>query len=460
MEKAPNIILIMTDQQRWDCLSAATGGWGRTPTLDRLIAEGVYFEQCYCTAPSCVPSRASFFNMQWAETVGTMKNGDRWTRSWVEQFQSTGYRTYNVGKMHTQPLNAPCGFDQRFIVENKDRFFRPRFYDDWDIHLHQLGIEYPTRLTYSKRDDYDEALGAYEWSLDEALHWDPYVGRNARWLIKEHVQDKPLFMQIGFPGPHPPYDPPKRYLDKIDPDSMPEAIPFEHEKEIPAHYDYRHVMMGSHDAIHWCGEPTKDQIRKLRHHYAANMLMIDDQIAGIIDTLEAVGMLDNSIIVFSSDHGDSLGDHGQIQKWTMHDCITRVPAIFWAPGRLPQGLRIDKLIQQMDLVPMIFELAGVPLADSHDAVNAMRTLDGAAGREYVFAEHGCCNMLKNIDKMTMVRNDEWKLVDYPGCDYGELYDMINDPEETDNLWNNPDYADIQMKLQEQADIFNKKGAIK
>jgi arylsulfatase A-like enzyme len=353
-------------------------------------------------------------------------------------------------------MNAPCGFDQRFIVENKDRFHRPRFYDDWDIHLHQLGVEYPTRLTYAKRDDYPTALGAYEWHLPENLHWDAYVGRNAEWLIRDYVQDKPLFMQIGFPGPHPPYDPPQRYLDMIDPETLPEASPFDRDCEIPVHYEYRHVMMDGHDAIQWSDEPTRDQLKRLRHHYAANMLMIDEQINAIIGALEETGMLENSVIVFTSDHGDNLGDHGQIQKWTMHDAVTRVPTITWAPKRLPQGRRIDSLIQQMDLAPMLFELAGIELDQTHDALNAMRTLDGETIREFVYAEHGGCNMLKNIDKMSMVRSRNWKLVDYPGMDYGELYDMKTDPLETINLWNSLDHGDIQTEFQRQADAFNQK----
>ncbi len=435
MFESPDILFIITDQQRWDTLSCAKGGWGHTPHLDRLAAEGAYFEQCYCAAPSCVPSRASLFNLQRPSTIGAMKNGDTWTTSWVEHFQNAGYRTFNVGKMHTQPFDTPCGFEQRFVVENKDRFFLPRYYDDWDRHLKQLGVQPPNRASYQKHPDYETALGAYEWTLPKELHWDNFVPNTAKWLIDE-LGDEPLFLQIGFPGPHTPYDPPPEYLDRIDESQIPLPPDYAPANEIPPLREYRDVMIhGNHDGIHWTEHPTAEQIKRLRKHYAANVHMIDEQIGEVLQKLEKRGKLDNTIIVFTSDHGDALGDQRQIQKWTMHDHNTRIPALVWAPGRLPAGTRCKELISQMDLIPMLFELAGVPLDDHGEAINAREVLDGSRpGRAHVYAEHGRCNMLPSIDHVEMIRTTEWKLVHYANRDYGELYDLNADPHELDNLW--------------------------
>jgi len=448
MSEQPDILFIITDQQRWDTISCATNGWGHTPNIDRLAAEGVYFEQCYCAAPSCVPSRASLFNMQWPSKLGAMKNGDRWTTSWVEHFQSAGYRTFNVGKMHTQPFDAACGFEQRFVVENKDRFFLPRYYDDWDRHLKQLGIRPPNRESYQKHPDYETALGAYEWSLPKELHWDYFVPNTAKWLINE-LGDEPMFLQVGFPGPHTPYDPPAEYLERIDADQIPLPAEYSPDNEIPPLKEYREVMMhGNHDGIYWTEHPTNEQIKRIRKHYAANVNMIDEQIGSLLQALEKRGRLDNTIIVFTSDHGDALGDHRQIQKWTMQDYNTRVPAIVWAPGRLQANQRSNELISQMDLVPMLFELAGVALPDHGGAINANEVLQGKqSGREYVYAEHGRCNMLPSIEHMEMIRTKDWKLVHYKDRDYGELYDLQADPEEVNNLWDKAEYTSIRAELE-------------
>lgn len=449
MSERPDILFIITDQQRWDALSCAQGGWGHTPNIDRLAQEGVYFEQCYCAAPSCVPSRASFFNLRWPSEMGAMKNGDQWTTSWVEHFQEAGYRTFNVGKMHTQPFDAPCGFEQRFIVENKDRFFLPRYYDDWDRFMKQSGTPAPNRASYLKHPDYKDRLGAYEWSLPQDLHWDRFVPNTAKWLLDEIQGDAPLLLQIGFPGPHTPYDPPAEYLDKIDAEQIPLPAPYDSQDEIPPLSEYRRVMMENNiDGIYWTEHPSDAQIRRVRQHYAANVHMIDEQIGQLIEKLKVRGRLDNTIIVFTSDHGDALGDHRQIQKWTMHDYNTRVPAIVWAPGRLNANQRCDSMISQMDLVPMLFELAGVPLPDQGHAINANEVLDQKrSGRDFVFAEHGRCNMLPSIDHMAMIRTTEWKLVHYRNRDYGELYDLKNDPEELNNLWGQVTHQSIQAELE-------------
>ncbi|MDQ8194062.1 sulfatase-like hydrolase/transferase [Coraliomargarita sp. SDUM461004] len=446
----PDILLIITDQQRWDSITCADHGWGHTPNIDRLANEGVYFEQCYCAAPSCVPSRASFFNMQWPSKIGPMKNGDLWKTSWVQLFKDTGYRTLNVGKMHTQPFDAKCGFDQRFIVENKDRFNEPRFYDDYDKHLKQLGKTPPNRLTTPRAPDYTTNLGAFAWPLDKELHYDYYVAKTAKWLL-DGLDDSPLFMQIGFPGPHTPYDPPAEYLNLIDESKIPFPPEYEPGDEILPLKQYRQIMIeGNHDGIMWNERPTSEQLRRLRKYYAANVAMIDEQIGEIIAKQEANGRLDNTIIIFTSDHGDSLGDHRQIEKWTMYDENIRVPAIIWAPGRLKEGQRSKQLIAQMDLVPMLFELAGVQLEDSGDAINAKSVLENKRPeREYVYAEHGGCTQLPDIECMTMIRNKEYKLVHYPNRDYGELYNLIEDPYELSNLWNSKSHASIRSNLERQ-----------
>ena len=452
----PNIILFITDQQRFDTIGALNAPQVRTPHLDRLVREGVAFDQCYCTAPSCVPSRASFFNLRFPHELGVYHNGCPWETSWVETLRAAGYHTVNVGKMHTVPMDAPAGFDQRFVVENKDRplrLDRPHggFYDEWDKFLNNSGVRKPSRETYrDEHPEYEIALGAYEWPLAEQYHPDVFVGAMAKWLVEQRRSDAPLFLQVGFPGPHPPYDPPGRLLRTYDDVDLPvpEVTDEEMALQPPPHRQYRSEMVrGNHDAVRWRDRPSREQLLRLRRHYAANVTLIDEQIGQTMDALERKGLLENSVVVFMSDHGDCLGDHGHVQKWTMYDCITRQPAIVWAPGRLAAGVRSDALLQQMDLVPMLFEFAGVDLPSAGSAISALPVAQGEShGRDAVFAEHTADNILKSVKLVSMVRTREWKLVHYLDQDFGELYDLVSDPGEVRNVWDDPIHTAAKHEL--------------
>ena len=451
----PNIILIMTDQQRYDTIGALGYPHMRTPNLDRLAQEGVIFEQCYCAAPSCVPSRAGFFNVQYPHNLRVYHNGCPWDRSWVMRFQAAGYHTVNVGKMHTVPLDASCGFDQRFVVENKDRplrLDRPHgsFYDEWDRYLNNSGVRKPSRHTYrAEHPDYETALGAYEWPLEERYHSDVFVGTMAEWFIEQRESESPFFLQIGFPGPHPPYDPPARLLKQYEDVHIPvpEVGDDELANQTPPHAAYRQEMIGeNHDAVRWHERPTQKQLARLRRHYAANVTLIDEQVGRILEALERKGYLENAVVLFTSDHGDCLGDHGHIQKWTMYDAITRVPTLVWAPESLPAGKRVDDLVQQMDLAPMLFELAGLE-PPKGSAVSALPVALGErAGRKAVFAEHSADNILKEVEVITMIRTCDWKLVHYLDQPWGELYDLRDDPGEVRNLWADPVHDGVRQAL--------------
>ena len=172
--------------------------------------------------------------------------------------------------------------------------------------------------------------------------------------------------------------------------------------------------------------------------------MIDEKIGQILSALEAKGYLENGIVIFTSDHGDALGDHGHSQKWTMYDIITRMPLIVWAPGRFPAeseagGKKIDHLCQLMDLGPTILALADIPIPESMEAESLLPALEGAPwqGRSHVFAEHSRDGILQETEFMTMVRSRDWKLVHFLDEPFGQLFDLVNDPAEVHNLWDDP-----------------------
>lgn len=452
-EKRPDIILIITDQQRYDTIRALGFPHVETPVLDRLAAEGVAFTNCFVTAPSCAPSRASLFTGYYPHTTGIFKNADSWRRSWVEQMAASGYHCVNVGKMHTMPFETPLGFHERYVVENKDRYLEGRYYfDEWDKALAARGLVKQQRELYRKRPDYAERLGAFEWELPEDTHPDVFVGNMARWWIDTYPRTQPLFLQIGFPGPHPPYDPIPRYakpylgkdlpIDPVSEDDLAGQPP-------PFQAMRRHNAEVDHDSVVHLLDPTPEQRHRQRAYYLANVTMIDEMVGRILETLERKGYLENAVVIFTSDHGDCLTDHGHSQKWTMYDTITRVPAIVWAPGRCHPGHREDGLCQLMDLGPTILELAGIEGPKTMEAVSLVPALDGPGrwtGREAVFAEHSRDGILQETEFMTMVRTQEWKLVHFLDEPFGQLFDLREDPGEVRNLWDQPGAADRKAEL--------------
>ena len=196
-------------------------------------------------------------------------------------------------------------------------------------------------------------------------------------------------------------------------------------------------------------QPTEQQRHRQRAYYLANVTMIDEKVGQIIESLERKGYLDDSIIIFTSDHGDCLSDHGQSQKWTMYEQITRVPMIIWAPGRFGDARVVDALIQQMDLGPTILQWAGLDPPPDWEAISLNDALHGNADfapREFVYCEQVKDAILTHCEFMTMVRDKTHKLVHYLDEPDGQLFDLQSDPDELENLWDRSDAAADKARL--------------
>jgi arylsulfatase A-like enzyme len=448
----PNIVFVITDQQRYDTVNALGFPHVDTPHMDRLVHEGVAFTQCFVAAPVCASSRASLFTGLYPHTTGILKNADTWRRSWVERLATAGYHCVNVGKMHTWPYDAPAGFHERYVVENKDRYLEGRhWFDEWDKALAARGLVKQQREFYRQRPDYDECLGAFTWDLPEDTHSDFFVGNFAQWWLRTKPKQEPLFLQVGFPGPHPPYDPVPRHLENY----LERDVPLQEVTEAdlasqppPFQVMRQHNVDVDHDSVVHNLEPTREQRLRQRRHYLANVTMIDEKLGELMDALEATGYLENTVIIFTSDHGDCLTDHGHSQKWTMYDTIVRVPLMVWAPGRFEGGRQVEGMLQSMDVGAAILEMAGVELPEFFEARSVLPVLEGGewSGREHVFAEQPRDGIYSDGPFMTMVRGRDWKLVHFLDASYGQLFDLKNDPDEMKNLWDVPAAAARKEEL--------------
>ena len=449
----PHIIFIITDQQRFDTIRALGFDYMETPNLDRLVNEGVSFNDCHISAPSCAPSRASLFTGYYPHTTGILRNADAWNHSWVENLADSGYRCINVGKMHSYPYHSPLGFHERYVVENKDRYLEERYYfDEWDKALRARGLVKQQRELYRQLDNYENSLGAFDWELPEDMHPDMFVGDTAAWWIKTKPKtDQPLFLEIGFPGPHPPYDPTREEAEKYLSKDLPllDVTDEELDGQPPVFKEMRdHNTKVDHDSVVHKLKPTQEERHRQRAYYLANVTMIDRKIGEILEALEDKGYLENAVVIFTSDHGDCLTDHGHSQKWTMYDTITRMPMIVWSPGRFDGGRTVHGLCQQMDIGPTIMELAETEVPATMEAQSLLPALQGEhwTPRDYVYAEHGRDGILTDTEFMTMVRSDEWKLVHFVDDTHGQLFNLKDDPDEVNNLWDDPTCAEKKQEL--------------
>lgn len=462
----------MTDQQRADTIGALNAPWMRTPNLDRLATEGTAFTECFVNSPVCVGARASLFTGKYPHGCQVFSNFQPWQPTWVNLLADSGYHCVNIGKMHINPYDAPGGFHQRLIVENKDRplFLEERdraIYDEWDKALRARKLLKPSRYNRYATDPagYKEALGAFSWHLDEDMHPDNFIGDTVCWWIGDRKNSDPLFLQIGFPGPHPPYDPTPDALQAYSNVDIP--VPFVSESEIRSQPRAQQTLRDNmiefnFDSIAWRRNVSSEDLLRLRRHYAANVSMIDYQVGRILNALDARGYLDNAIVIFTSDHADALGDHGHIQKWTMYDTVVRVPLIFWSKNLPIKSFINSDLVQLFDVAPTILEVAGLEIPQDFEARSlwgAMSDSGNYQARDAVYSELAKDHIQTGSEFILMRRDKRWKIVLYLDDHEGELYDLEADPGETNNLWNVEKNRVIREELAQESIKWLARGAL-
>lgn len=443
-DKRPNIILIMPDQQRADTLGCAGNGHMITPNLDKLGEEGVIIDRCFTQGACCMPARAAFFSGKYAHQLDILTNVGKWDGedTWVKQLTEAGYQTACIGKMHLKPWRSPCGFEYRFVCENKNEPFGPDVEpDEWVKYLAEHGLERPLDYPTTMPDFFDR-MGDVDFPLDEKFHEDVFIGGKAVEWIEQRRDDRPLFLYVGFAGPHDPYDTPRRYKDMYSDRDIPApvAVPGERAGKPPEH----DAAMAAYETAATestirLSHATPERIGRMRAAYYAGVTLIDEWVGNILDALKQRNLLDDAVVIFCSDHGDALGDNEMIYKWFMYDSMTRVPMLLWGPGYFSRS-RPDAMVEYFDTGPTILELAGVEIPPDIEGRSFLPLLKGDrsfAGKEYVFCEE------KHI---VMVRGRDWKLVYYNQKPYGELYDLAADPHESVNLWDDPEYRERKERL--------------
>jgi len=431
----PNVLLITADHLRYDTVGHNGDPVIQTPGMDRLAAEGARLSRFFVQNPVCQPSRASLMTGRYPRHHGVRWNGNRLDENemtMVEFFKNKGYTTASVGKHHvsqkrfTDSLDhAEAGGIRRNWSERADGCYTVTDPNPFEQYVRSCGHEYQTGYALP---GFRERLGAVPSDLPEDCHLDAYVGSKGCEYLQQVDSAQPFFMWLGFYGPHHPYVPSGRFARMYDPDGLP---PFQRAADDIAKKPVEYSLYFGEESHKYRGFPqAPDRVyREMKAAYYGMVSQLDWQLGLVLDALEERGLADNTIVAFTSDHGEFLGDHGIPAKAPfLLDCMLHVPCIIRTPGG-PRGATVGALTESVDLFPTLADLAGFASPEWVQGRDLAPVVAGADGdfvaRDAVYAEA--------VDKRS-IRTEEWKLVHYPGKPWGELYDLSSDPHELNNLY--------------------------
>jgi len=433
----PNIVFLMADQMRGDFLGCAGNAAVHSPNLDRLAAEGVRFARAYSSAPSCTPARAAILTGQspWGHgMLGYARVAPRYPHELPRLMDAAGYYPYAIGKNHFHPQRNLHGYagaelDESGRRENAD------FESDYHRWFRETAPELDPDATGVGWNDYP----AKAYALDEGLHPTRWTGDRAVAFLEDYDRDQPFFLKVSFARPHSPYDPPRRFLDAVDPADVPAfAVGAWSEEE---HGDISKPDKWSAARNNLGAEVTAAS----RRAYAASIAFVDEQVGRILETLERRGLLENSVILFTSDHGDMLGDHHLWRKTYAYEGSAGVPMLLsWGDQVLQaeRGQVRQELVELRDLLPTFLDVAGAPVPEAVEGRSLFDPLRGRGGpwRQQLDLEHSTCYWPAN--NWTALTDARWKYVFGAHDGREQLFDLADDPHEQRDLASDPEHAEV------------------
>jgi arylsulfatase len=440
-KKHPNILLITTDEQRYDCVGCYGNPVIRTPNMDRIAQEGVRFERGYVQNPMCMPARMALMTGRYCSEHGVNINcvglpQHEQEHTFMRYLREVGYHTAAIGKMHMMPKWGPFGFAYLDLVEGK-----ADANNQYIDYLKTKGLDGQQHEAKGERGPFEICTNALP--VEDSI--DGFVGRRAEQWLRDRDGDGPFFLWVSFSNPHFPFDPPEPYDTMYAPAEVPG--PVWREDEMASKPTQRQLQRErGYD------EMSEVEARLMIAHYYGNITLVDDQIGKILAALGEKGLMDETLIAFTSDHGDHLGDHRLLHKSgvTFYDICVRVPYLIRYPARFPQGAVCEELVESIDLPATFLDVAGIEIPGTMQGRSLVGLADGKLEdwRDDAFSEidlrmnpamHGPSDP-GSRDYVAMICTREWKYVHFPTLGIGELYDLVNDPHELANLFYESSYA--------------------
>ncbi len=426
----PHVLLINTDHWSGRLLGCAGHPVIRTPTLDALARDGIRFSSCYSTCPVCIPARRSLMTSLSPRSHGDRVYSDRMpmpqgVTTLAQAFRDGGYQAVAVGKLHVYPQRNRIGFDEVILSEEaRYEFGGTDDYEDWLARHGYLGLEYAHGMSNNQ-------YFTRPWHLPEEAHATTWATRQMIRQIKRRDPTRPSFFYLSYIHPHPPLVPLRDYLDMYPPEAMDEPVCADWDREETYALQYARRDTAGPDAVYGPRE-----IREARRAFYAQCTHIDHQLRLVIGTLKEEGLLDRTILAFTSDHGDMLFDHGMTGKRLFYDGSCRVPLILSGkPLQSRRGEVNPALACLEDIMPTLLTLCGLPVPETCEGIDLL----GDPSRDLLYAE---------IDQTRMVTDGRYKLIYYAVGNRTQLFDLENDPRECCDLAGLPACAGIRRRLED------------
>lgn len=469
-ETRPNILFICTDQQRADSLNCTGASWAITPNLDKLASEGALFRNCYVQNPVCSPSRASLFTGKYVANHGLYANGVPLPANqmlFTHNLSVAGYDCGMIGKQHLSPCDnwqtEPRRDDGYRVFQWAHGPNHRALENDYHAWLRRKHPAIHAEIFPDNGANESTAYGNKAKAstpidrVPKESHYSRWVSECAQEFIRHpRAANEPFCLIVNFFDPHHPFGAPQEFRDLIDSESVPAPVTRDDElKNKPleqtfySQKSYAGVAAGYQDY-------SAEEIQEIRAQYWAMIALIDFEVGWVLCALNESGQAENTLVVFTSDHGEMLGNHQQLLKGPqLYDDLTHVPLIVRWPRHIEAGLSIRELVQWIDIPATFLEVAGcAPGAGVQgESLLPLMMREHVQWRKWALSEYRDSGFTTEPQIMTtMLRHENWKLIIWHGAPAtsgkreGELYDLARDPHELYNLFHEPAHANVRRLM--------------
>ena len=482
---APNVLFIMCDQLKATALSVYGNRVCNTPSLERLAAQGVTFQNAITPHPLCVPARTAIMASRYPHQLGTRRNETLMPAGVTHAFgvwKAAGYTTGLIGKNHC--FDRPEDID---LLDVRCELWHRGLQDDAPL----KGMEWvrpveAIRAASAIRSDMPRQSPRISYAVTDFPEEDygtSVITAQTERFLEDHAaerSDEPFALWVSYPDPHEPYEAPRRYAEMfpLEAIELPPRRAGEFDESAPERNRILHRILGLSPGL---SGDDGEHVRRAIGVYYAMTRFVDDGIGRILDTLERTGLRDNTIVVFTADHGDFMGEHDMLVKGgVFYDCLVRVPLIVSWPGRVPQGALDDSMVSTIDIVPTLLQLQGIDAPEEFEG-EPLPTVTDAEPRDAAFSEYGadgppfsmtdleampepygyatliaCLQWREAEGDRRMVRTRRWKYVHDPLSppeERDELYDLEADPAELTNVVSDPVNATVIAEMRARLEAW-------
>ena len=429
-EKKLNILFIMSDQHRGDLIGAERANWIKTPNLDKLAKEGVLFINAYASVPSCLPARTSILT-----GMSPWRNGQlgytpipEFQYELPKIFTGAGYRTHAVGKNHFTPMRNKHGYQTVELEEGWYTFIKGAEKCDYTLWFEKNA---PGKDINASGLHYTDHRGGVVFPFADELHPTHWTAERAIDFLERYDGESPWFLKVSFQRPHPPFDPPGRWLDYYNDVEIPKAeVGIWAEKK---YGDKTGLLAELKNPT--AGHFSHEEIESSRRSYYAAISFMDEQIGKVLEALDKRGELDNTLILYTSDHGDMMGDHHMWRKCRPYEGSARIPMILRWPGNLEmkkkRGQVRNELVELRDVLPTFLDAAGITKPHIMDGESMLNILRGKPRRKILDLEHA--QIYEKDNAWVALTDGRYKYIYFTLTGQQQLFDLQNDPHELHDL---------------------------